>query len=128
MADTVVNHKLYPYKFDSTDMPFMASWNEDFGRIVNSKMSEAGDDIETVVRRGKLKVSAQCNGFSSLKKTIEQFYYLDSFVLSRYDDVEEGYVTYNVRMTSFAADRMYQSEGINDTVGLWKISFTLEEF
>ena len=129
MAETTpINHSTYPYLFDSTAIPFPAEWQESFGRISNVNTSEAGEDIESVVRRGKLKVNVQCNGFSSLVKTMQTFYDKDSFVLSRYDQMAEAYTTHNVRMTSFSPSRIYKSESINDTVGLWKISFTLEEF
>ena len=128
MADTTIKHSSYPYLFDSTEIPFMSQWDESFGRVVTNKQSEAGDDIETIIRRGKLSVSVQCNCMSDLKTTIETFYDKDSFVLSRYDDVLEDYQTYNVRMTEFSASRIYQSEDIIGTVGLWRISFTLEEF
>lgn len=127
MSDPI-NGKTYPYLFDSTEIPFMRGWNESFGRVANDNQSEAGEDIETVVRRGKLKVSAQCNGLSSLVKTIQTFYNKDSFVLTRYDQFAETYTTHNVRMKTFSADRVYQSEVVNDTVNVWKISFTLEEF
>ena len=127
MSDPI-NGKTYPYLFDSTEIPFMRGWTESFGRVANNNQSEAGEDIETVVRRGKLKVSAQCNGLSSLVKTIQTFYDKDSFVLTRYDQLAETYTTHNVRMTAFSADKVYQSEVVNDTVNVWKISFTLEEF
>lgn len=126
--DTPIKHSTYPYLFDSTAISFPAQWNEKFNRIVTNKQSEAGDDIETIVRRGKLSISVQCNGLSDLKKTIQTFYDKDSFVLSRYDDVAETYQEYNVRMTAFSANRIYRTEDIEGTVGLWKISFTLEEF
>ena len=128
MADTPVKHSSYPYLFDSTEIPFTAQWNENFKRVVTNKQSEAGDDIETIIRRKKLSISVQCNGMSDLKTTIETFSDKDYFVLSRYDDVLEAYQTYNVRMTAFSANRVYQTEDIEGTVGLWKISFTLEEF
>lgn len=126
--DTPIKHSSYPYLFDSTEISFPRSWKENFKRVVQSKQSEAGGDIETVVRRGKLTVSAQCNGTSDMVKTIESFYNVDSFVLSRYDSVAEDYTTHTVRMTAFSADRIYKTESIETTVGLWKISFTLEEF
>ena len=127
MSDPI-SHSTYPYKFNETEIPFPAEWGESFSRVVNKNTSEAGEDIEIIVRRGKLSVSARCNGLSSLKKTIEQFYNMDNFTLSRYDDITEAYKTHNVRMTEFSANRIYKSESVNDTVGLWKISFKLEEF
>lgn len=121
-------HSEYPYKFDNVVLPFMSTWQESFERITNDQTSEAGTDLEIVVRRGKLTVNGGCGCFSDMKKTLQEFYNLDSFVLSRYDDLEEGYTTHNVRMTAFSADRINKSEDVPNTVGLWKVSFTLKEF
>ena len=121
-------HADYPYKFDDTVLPFMSTWNESFGRIVSNNTSEAGSDIETIIRRGKITVKAGCGCFSDMRGTLQSFYNLDSFVLYRYDDIEEGYTTHNVRMTEFSSERVYKSESVDDTKGLWKVSFTLEEF
>ena len=118
----------YPYKFNTTELPFMSTWNESFSEVLNTNTSEAGTDIDTVVRKGKLKVIAGCGCLSSMRTTLEGFYAMDSFTLHRYDYVTGAYKEHNVRMKNYSAERMYKSESVENTVGLWKVSFDLEEF
>ena len=121
-------HKTYPYKFDTTEIPFFNTWNESFGRLSNTNQSEAGGDIETVIRIGKLSVSASGTVLSDLAKTIQTFSKKDSFVLTRYDQYAEAYTTHTVRMTSFSANRVELSEYASGTTSTWDVSFKLEEF
>lgn len=123
-----MNQTSYPYKFDNTAIFFPMDWKEDFGRVVNSSKSESGEDMETVIRRKKLSVSVHCKATSDWLATFEDFSDKESFVLSRYDASIDDYTTHTVRMTSFSPSRIKRSEDIDGTIGLWDISFKLEEF
>lgn len=123
-----MRHKSYPYKFDTTEIPFFKDWKEKFGRVSDVNPSEAGGDIETVRRIGKLSVSASGTVLSDLAKTIQEFSRKNSFVLTRYDQYAQDYTTHTVRMTSFNTNRVDLSEYVDGTMSTWDISFTLEEF
>lgn len=119
--------KDYPYKFNDTPIFFPISWNEKRNVIENVNQSEAGTDIVTVVRYGKLSISVSCKATSDWVKKFQEFSEMDSFVLSRYDAVENDYTMHDVRMRNYEAGRVKRSEDIEITNGIWEISFNLEE-
>lgn len=123
-----MKHSDYPYKFNDTAIFFPMDWKEDWNTVETVNQSEAGTDIVTVKRYGKLRVSVSCEVSSKWLKIFQSFSKMDNFTLSRYDAVDEGYVTHDVRMRGFSASRIEKSENIEISIGLWKISFTLEEF
>lgn len=120
------------YKFNDTEILYPLSWNESYEVIENTGQSEAGTDLVNVVRYGKMSVSCSFRVTSTWLATFKSFRDLDSFTLSicvGYDGNDDPiYETHTVRMRGFAQDRMPKSEDIGVTVGIWDISFTLEEF
>lgn len=120
--------KDYPYKFDTTTILFPLTWQETFNTIDDVQTSEAGGDLVTVSRYGKLSVSAGFKCTSGWVKTFQGFMDKPSFTLHRYDALAEGYKTHTVRMREFSCNFMSKSQDLSTTKGIWEVSFVLEEF
>lgn len=119
------------YKFNDTEILYPLSWDESYEVIESTGQSEAGTDLVNVVRYGKMSVSCSFRVSSTWLATFKSFRDLDSFTLSicvGYENEEPIYETHTVRMRGFAQSRMPKSEDLAITVGIWDISFTLEEF
>lgn len=122
------------YKFNDTEILYPLSWDETYETVENTGQSEAGTDLVNVVRYGKLSVSCSFRVTNTWLATFKSFMALDSFTLSihvGWTDAEEPepvYETHTVRMRDFAQSRMTKSEDLEITIGIWDISFTLEEF
>lgn len=120
--------KDYPYKFNETTILFPLTWNETFTTIEDVQTSESGKDLVTVARYNKLTVSASFKVTSTWLATFKSFSTEPYFDLKRYDAVQGGYKTHKVRMRGFTVNRVPHSEDIAVTMGIWEVSFTLEEF
>lgn len=122
------------YKFNNTEILYPLSWDESYEVIENSAQSEAGTDLLSVVRYGKMSVSCSFRVSSTWLATFKSFRDLDSFTLSINVGWTEGaeptavYETHTVRMRGFTQSRIPKSEDIGVSIALWDISFTLEEF
>lgn len=117
-------------KFNNEDMPFTASMDFGKGEIYYKNQTEGGHKIVQTVRKDvlSLKIGTTCL-YSQLKKYA---YYanLDSFTLSALDPLTDTVITRTVKMYNFAYSLLKDSQILADTTqnGVWKVSFTLEEF
>lgn len=121
--------KDYPIYFDDVNIGFFPStWEESYTNIENSAETEAGTTLVTIVRKSKLSVSVSCGVTADKAKMFKEFSMKDSFILKKYDTLEQEYQEYNVRMTEFSISLKPSTEKISISNGLWYVSFTLEEF
>ena len=117
----------YPTLFDDVAMPFPNSWSETSDTVEKVNTSEAGTDIIQVVRYNKLNISASYKCLSDQVKIFKGYVDKDLIVVSLYDQIEEDYVTKNMRMRNFTANLVAKSQGLEVTNGVWEVSFNLLE-
>ena len=117
-------------KFDTTEIPFPLTWNEEPQDVINTFTSEAGTDEEIITRKDKMKISASFKSTSAWASTFKSFYKKDSFTITQYDILTDTTEERTVRMKNFKASLEPKSWLLdsNVTQGVWNISFSLEEF
>lgn len=118
----------YPIKFNTTEIPFPASWSESPETLEKVFQSEAGTDKIIIQRKNKLKVTMNYNCLDTLANTLGTFSQMDSFTFKRYNPITATYEERTVRMRNYSCAFVKKSEDLSATNGIWKISFTLEEF
>lgn len=104
------------------------SWVENSEKLKNTFTTEAGTEIDLVVRAEKLSVSASYKCTDNWLQTFMSFRDLDSFILTRYDPRTKLTDSKTVRMTDFNYGLVRHSDELSVTNGVWEISFNLEEF
>lgn len=118
----------FPVKFGDETIPEAESWSEESSVVENVNQTEAGTDQVSITRYDKLSVSCsfQCSHrwAAKFKKYSKQ----DSIAVKLYDLELGGYKTRTMRIRSFKADPVKNSQRTPNTNGLWEISFNLEEF
>lgn len=114
--------------FDSTSIPFANSWVENPQKLRNTFTTEAGTEIDLIVRDDKLSISASYTCLDNLLQTFFTFRDKNSFVLTRYNPKTKSSETRTVRMTDFNYELLPKSYGLTGQNGVWKVSFNLEEF
>lgn len=114
--------------FDQTEIPFPHSWVENPEKLKNTFTTEAGTEIDLIVRAKRLSVSVATVCLDDELKTYFQFRDKNSFTLTKYDPLTKSSTTATVRMDSFNYELVRKSSGLTATNGVWKVSFNLEEF
>lgn len=120
--------KDFPIILDGLEIPKPTQWDETSNVIETTSQTEAGTDMSIVVRTDKLSVSA---GFTCRSRWAQRFAVMrdkDSVVLQEYDIKVGGYKSRKVRIRDFSSSRLSNSEKVENTDGVYSISFTLEEF
>ncbi len=117
----------YPMTFDNTEIPFPLMYSEELVTVDSVKQTEAGTDIVTVARYGKLKASMTIVCLQSTLQALAGFADEDSFVFKRYDPKTNAYEQKTVRMRNFNYIMRKGSEDLTVN-GVWEVSFDLEEF
>lgn len=118
----------YPIMFNTTVIPFPLDHSEDSQTIDSVKKTEAGTDIVTVARYGKLKASMTFVCLQDMLQTLAGFSSMDSFTFKRYDPKIDAYGEKIVRMRNFKYKPRKGSEDLTEVKGVWEVSFDLEEF
>ncbi len=118
----------YPIKFEDTTLFRPEKWNEKYEKVVSSKQSEAGTDIVTVTRTGKLSISADFNCTDVWLAKFMQFDAMGSFTMSKYDVISGGYKQYTVRIENLSVTVEIHSDYIKTSNGLYVVSFDIKEF
>jgi len=121
--------KNYPIKFGNTALDFFPQLSRQISKVVNKQQSEGGKDLVQTIRVKKFSFPLSCSvaddtwcGF------FEQYYEMDSFVLSVYSTRTHAYETHTVRMEGLSIVQQKGSEDLTSVTGTWNVSFTLEEF
>lgn len=122
--------KDYPIKFDTTPLPFFpSSWGRQLKKITNTQQSEGGVDIVQTIRRKKLSTPITCAvADDDWVDFFEQYYEKDEFTLSVYSPRTGGYEEKRVRIDSLDIKPRRHSEDLTGVVGIWDVTFTIEEF
>lgn len=114
--------------FNQTEIPFPHSWVENPQKLKNTFTTEAGTEIDLIVRASKLSVSVSTTCLDDELKTYFQFRDLNSFTLTKYDPLTKSSTTATVRMSDFNYSLVRKSHSLDVTNGVWEVSFNLEEF
>lgn len=120
----------YPYKINNEAIPFPTDWEENPVKITESFETESGHRKVIVKRTGRLAVSARFKVSSYWLKKFMQWRDAASFTLSKYDAVSGAYVNYTMDIDpdSFRSRVVPHSEMVQNTNGLYYLSFDMEEF
>lgn len=119
--------KDYPAMFDNRIIPFFYG-EEEYSDVASNNTSESGKKLIQITRKDILSMSCSFTVIG-IEWVIffKQFKQKDSFVLSIYDPMWNGYVNKTVHMTKLSYFRRKDSEKLPDVEGVWDISFGLEE-
>lgn len=120
--------KDFPVSFDETEIMQWSKWEEERKVIENTYETEAGTDQVDVVRYGKLTVSCEYRCHSEWLRIFTDFSERDSIQVSFYDTKLMTSTTKTMRIRDFKAKPIEFSENVQDTNGVWNVSFKLEEF
>lgn len=120
--------KDYPVKFDGEEIFQWDKWEESSEVIENTYQTEAGTDQVDAVRYDKLSVSCQYRCHSDWIAKFKAWSKQDSIVVSLYDAESKAYADRTMRIRDFKAAPIEFSETVDDTNGVWNVSFTLGEF
>lgn len=115
--------------FNSTVISIPAmSWVENPEKLKNTFTTEAGTEVDLIVRSEKLSVSASYKCTDSWLNTFLGFRDLNSFTLTRYNAKLGTRETKTVRMTDFNYGLVRHSDELLAVNGIYEVSFNLEEF
>ena len=114
--------------FDQTEIPFPKSWVENPQKLKNTFTTEAGTEVDLIVRANRLSVSVSTTCLDGLLQTLFGFRDKNSFVLTKYDPSTKLSTTATVRMTDFNYGLVEKSHKLSATNGVWQVSYNLEEF
>lgn len=120
--------KDYPIKFDSIALFRPEKWEVSYGKVVNVKQSEAGTDMVTTTRTGKLNISAEFRCTDVWLKKFREFDAMGSFKMSVYDVVAEGYMEHTVRIENLKSSLEVHSDYVAVSNGLYTVSFDIIEY
>ena len=118
----------YPVKFGDEEIPEPEEWSEESSVVENVNQTEAGTDQISVIRYDKLSVSCSFQCSHRWAGKFKAYSKKDSISVRMYDIELAGYKTRTMRIRSFKADPVKNSQRTPNTNGLWEISFHLEEF
>ena len=117
----------YPYCFDNIELDFPLTWQETVKTVEDVQQTEAGSDIVIVTRYDKLTVNVTARVTSTKLAIFDSYSKKKSFNLYRYDVVRGLYDTRVVRMRNYTRSLKPHSQDLAVTMGVWDVSFTLEE-
>lgn len=107
---------------DGVGIPNPVSFSESYESVENVNQSEAGTDVVSVVRLGKLVLDCTWNASSFLKHKLENYSTINS-VTVRYNGI-----TRHMRMRDYSASlKEGSARSIESSNGLWSVSATLTE-
>ena len=120
----------YPIKINNESIPFPDSWQENPEKISNGFEMENGGRKTIIVRTSRLSISANFTVSSRWLGKFKQFRDANSLTVSIYDADANNYANHTMEIVpeSFAYDLIKNSKRVNNTNGLWRLSFELEEF
>lgn len=121
--------KDYPMIFDSTTIPFYPS---SFSRADNkvsvvNQTEDGHDDVELIrAEKTTLDFTFQCSDFWAAKFRV--FRRQPSISVQIYDIVTKAYDTKTMRIEDYTESLVENSDKNTESMGLYSITFTLEEF
>ena len=120
----------YPIKFNNIPIPFPTSWDETPQRIANNFTTEAGTRKVLESRNKRLRINGEWTVTSRWLKKFQQYRDMSSITVQIYDAETSAYKSYTMSITdeSFVYSLIKNSHRLNNTEGLYELSFELEEF
>ena len=119
----------FPYMFGQYTIPFPIDFDDEYTDVESVNQSEGGRDIVQNFRHGKFSASVSFSvADEEWVKKMETLYNSSSFSVFFYSPLLENYDERICRMRGFKKKRRKASELLPEVVGVWDISFTLEEF
>lgn len=114
--------------FNATPIIWPITWVENPEKMKNTFTTEAGTEIDLVIRASRLSISASYKCTDEWVKIFMQFRDMNSFTLKTYNVLTKTYKENTVRMTDFNYSLVPKSHDLAVTNGVWEVSFNLEEF
>lgn len=129
MADEPVYLSDYPPMFNGTEVPFFPEIDNTPENVENVNQSEGGRDIIQRIRTDKLSSAVK---MSVADKTWVSFFYglfkgTSSVTFKQYNPLLDDYETRTVRITNFKYKKVKKSEKLTAVMGVWEMSFNIEE-
>lgn len=104
------------------------TWDRYYGNVININSTEAGTDDVEVLRSGKLTISASFSVSDRWAAILAGFNSVASFTVKDYDPITKTYGEYTMRMENLSIAEVELSDRLEQTNGLYDISFNLVEF
>lgn len=119
----------YPPMFNNTAVPFFPEIKNTPKNVENVNQSEGGRDIVQRIRTDKLKsaVDMEVAGIEWVKFFYGLFVGTSAVTFKQYSPLLEDYETRSVRITNFDYVKIKKSEKLTAVMGVWKVSFDIEE-
>ena len=119
----------YPIIFDNTTIPFYPSaYDRSDDKVSVINQTEDGHDDVELIRAEKTSLSLTFNVNSHWAKILKEYRRKSSISVKIYDLELGGYATKTMRMEDYSESLLQHSEKTHGSMGLYTISFTLEEF
>lgn len=120
----------YPTTFDNEIIPFPDNWAEKPQKIVNQFETEAGGLKNIVVRNQRLSVDASFTVTSRWLKKFKGYRAQNEISVGIYDAETGSTVSHSMFIVgdSFSYELVHDSRYAQNTNGVYKLSFTIEEF
>lgn len=119
----------YPIKFDDVTIPFFPSnYDRSDEKVSVVNQTEDGHDDVEVIRREKTTLSLTYNVNSWWAAKFQEFHKKAYISVQLYDLESKEYETKTMRMEDYTESLIRHSETTTESVGLYTISFTLQEF
>lgn len=118
----------HPILFDGSAVPWPQSWAEDNAPVESVFQTEGGTDQIIIKRRNKATIAWASNCNSALKARYEAYRDQNSIAVSTWNPSANAYTVRQMRMRGWKAEMVKDSDRTARTMGLWVVSFTLEEF
>lgn len=119
----------YPLFFNNTEIvPTRQNWSLNYYNIQNVHMTDAGYDDYEVIRRGRVEISASFQCTDRWAAILTRFNDHTMIDVKYYDIATKGYVTRTMHMEDLSVQEVRNSEKVQETNGLYVVSFSLLEF
>lgn len=123
-------YKDFPIMINGTAIPFPDSWEEAPNKIVNNFDTESGGRKQLVIRNSRLRATGSWTVSSRWLKNFLQWRDANTLTVRIYDARTGGYVSHTMGIIedSFQYALIPESKLAQNTTGLYRLSFEIEEF
>lgn len=119
----------FPIFFDETELKIKRTrWEISYDNLANVNETEAGTDDVDVIRKGKRIIGAEFYCADRWASILTGFNDHQSIQVKYYDIKTRQYVTVKMRMEELHVTQIEDSERVQNTNGLYIITFDLVEF
>lgn len=120
----------YPIFLDNEEFQPFKVWDVTFNDKVTVHETEAGTQEDSISRKGRRSISVSTTCFDSVARKLGALKSKDYFEVKYYDVDEDDYVIIDMRIqpSSFSRSLKERSSELEASMGIYTISFVLEEF